>query len=179
MDPRHQIHQSVIALRAPLRSRLQEACRFNRGGIRKASDLRADGLDSGDSNANLKDEEEDERESRRCHDPVVTPPPRTRSGSSVTERNFPRNSEQERSDISASQTRLPSSYYKSPPWETSSALRPPPPSLYLSLSLCLSLARSAPVTQTRERRSEFRRERPANLNAIISDVYSKRGVRVI
>jgi len=61
-------------------------------------------------------------------------------------------------------------------------VRPPPPpslSLSLSLSLCLSLARSAPVTQTRERRSEFRRERPANLNAIISDVYSKRGVRVI
>jgi len=67
MDPRHQIHQSVIALRAPLRSRLQEACRFNRGGIRKASDPRADGLDSGvPSNANLKDEEEeeDEHESR-------------------------------------------------------------------------------------------------------------------
>lgn len=29
VEPRHQIHQSVIALRAPFRAGFQEACRFN------------------------------------------------------------------------------------------------------------------------------------------------------
>lgn len=29
MEPRHQIHQSVITLRAPFRAGFQEACRFN------------------------------------------------------------------------------------------------------------------------------------------------------
>lgn len=40
VKPRHQIHQSVIALRAPFRAGFQEACRFQRARIRKPAHLR-------------------------------------------------------------------------------------------------------------------------------------------